>query len=414
MSLDYLLELAHYDPQCRVHGIQSLLMMTEESITDRVECCINGLNDLEPSVVKACLNSIEHFKEEIFINGHIDVQNTIILSLQSFALNEHNDRECRLVSINVLLQYAQNAVNLRLPAYQNRRLHDVLFVAFSETAVCSLDTDLRQASFTLLTNLHHIDVLLLKQAFIKSRLPELVEAVPDGACGVFLHGLEDEMERVRLQCIKCIFQHTLVNNKESDVDQLVVDTIIDSFLDDSSLVRLSAVKTLTSICIIHRVKLDTDRGELTMQLLVDQSEEIRKAVRTLLQVCILDGEECVREAFKAMTRAYSLYPQEANELVLIGGKIGQNHVQLVTALIPQLLRMKEAGGVDGAMLLVEPRVEDHNYQVVLSAVLNACSVDPPLVCPHLPAFIFKQYHYLRAKHRASVPCLLHLPDFQNS
>lgn len=413
MSLETLLKLAHYDPQVRAHGIQSLVSVGSEPFDELIDILVTSMADLEFTVVMAALSAIERLLESVN-NGNITSEYKIIKALQEFSLNDNNDKNCRLYSIKVLTHFSTQHADLRLPSHNNKRLHDILFVSFSDLAICSFDPELRAAAFTLIATLHHIDTLLVKQAFTKSRLEDLADVVPDSACGVFVHGMEDEAEAVRLWCVRAVFAHTLVVPATSLLGQdegattVVVDCIVDAFLDDAASVRLHAVKTLTSICIIHRVKLDLDRADLTLQLLVDGDPEIRRAVRKLLQVTQLDEQEGVRAAFKAMSRAYSRHPSELEDLMLAAGKIGHNHALLIAVMLPLLLRIDSKYYVPQ-----EPRVEDANYQMILCAILNAVSAASDTIVPSLPAFVFKQYHYMRAKYRPAVPPLLAISDFTN-
>lgn len=246
----------------------------------------------------------------------------------------------------------------------------------------------------MITGLQRIDALLIRQAFSKGRLEELADAVPDSACGLFVHGMEDEFERVRLACMRAIFCHTLTASIA--VIESVVDPIIDAFNDDAASVRLAALQTLTSICIIHRVRLDAERVELSLHLLIDIQPEIRIAVQNLLSVALLSDPECIRLAFKGFGRCLLRYPDDVVLLMATSSKIGANHISFIIELIPSLLR------IDKFFVPAEPRVEDSNYLLVLSALLNAVHADTS-IADHLPGFIFKQFHYIRAKHSHCIP-----------
>src|SRR5262249_23261989 len=154
-------------------------------------------------------------------------------------------------------------------------------------------------------------------------------------------------------CIKAIFAHTLT--APLSLIEMVIDPIIDSFNDDAWSVRLHSVRTLTSIYIIHKMSLDEDRFDLIIHLLVDNECELRMAVCKLLQVITtLTNTECIRSLFKTLSRAYSKYPTDLEELVLTAGKIGFHHAQLIEAMIPGLLRLEKY------FVPVESRVEDPN------------------------------------------------------
>ena len=65
-----------------------------------------------------------------------------------------------------------------------------------------------------------------------------------GACGAFIHGLEDEFLAVRLATIDAL---TFLSTKNAKLANLALDFLVDMFNDEIESVRLKAIEALTII-----------------------------------------------------------------------------------------------------------------------------------------------------------------------
>ena len=65
-----------------------------------------------------------------------------------------------------------------------------------------------------------------------------------GACGAFIHGLEDEFMAVRLATIDAL---TFLSTKNGKLANLALDFLVDMFNDEIESVRLKAIEALTII-----------------------------------------------------------------------------------------------------------------------------------------------------------------------
>jgi hypothetical protein len=408
MDIQTLLQLTSFNPCIRIKGIKDIL--DRHGFDSIFDILLRSLADVNDDVVLVFIfcslqETLKLIRKNL--NGAIETRNVELLwdSVGPLIRNKYLRRIIRIECFGVLAALAFHASEIRLKS-SDKRLHDIMFISACDICICDVDEIIRMESFNLITGLQRIDALLIAQAISKSRLDELVDSVSDSFCGLFVHGMEDEFECVRLACMRAIFAHTLATHQS--VIEKAVDPVIDAFNDDSSAVRLSALKTLTSICIIHRVRLDLEQIELSLHLLVDPDPDIREAVRNLLAIVIFTDVECVRLAFKGFARSLAKFQDELAALVMCSGKIGRNHSRLICELIPSLLRLEKF------YLPTEPRVEDQNYLVVLSAILNALFADPNLA-EYLPTFISKQYHYVHASFPSAIPSFsghkLHLDFF---
>lgn len=65
-----------------------------------------------------------------------------------------------------------------------------------------------------------------------------------GACGAFIHGLEDEFLAVRSAAVESL---TKLSTKNSKLAALALDFLVDMFNDEIELVRLKAIESLRVI-----------------------------------------------------------------------------------------------------------------------------------------------------------------------
>ena len=65
-----------------------------------------------------------------------------------------------------------------------------------------------------------------------------------GACGAFIHGLEDEFMAVRLATIDAL---TFLSTKNAKLANMALDFLVDMFNDEIESVRLKAIEALTII-----------------------------------------------------------------------------------------------------------------------------------------------------------------------
>ena len=87
-----------------------------------------------------------------------------------------------------------------------------------------------------------------------------------GACGAFIHGLEDEFLAVRSATIDSL---TLLSTKNAKLANLALDFLVDMFNDEIESVRLKAIEALTIIAdhICLQVQLNLHETDLLFQYL---------------------------------------------------------------------------------------------------------------------------------------------------
>ena len=91
---------------------------------------------------------------------------------------------------------------------------------------------------------------------------ESLSLISSGACGAFIHGLEDEYLEVRHESVIAIWK-LAVNCPEFSAKS--IDFLVDMFNDEIENVRLVAIKALTKIA--HYVLLNDDQIDIVLPVL---------------------------------------------------------------------------------------------------------------------------------------------------
>ncbi|KAG0037076.1 Integrator complex subunit 4 [Podila clonocystis] len=110
---------------------------------------------------------------------------------------------------------------------------------------------------------------------------QTVKLLDSGACGAFVHGLEDEFQEVRSAAITSICELCMHNPEFS---LLAVDYLVDMFMDDIDHVRLNA---LTSLCKIGNkapITFDTEQLQIALGVLEDADKDVQVLVPEMLHL----------------------------------------------------------------------------------------------------------------------------------
>lgn len=91
---------------------------------------------------------------------------------------------------------------------------------------------------------------------------ESISLISTGACGAFIHGLEDEFLEVRHECVNALWK-LAVNCPEFAAKS--IDFLVDMFNDEIESVRLRAIQSLCKIT--HYVLLTDDQIEIVLPVL---------------------------------------------------------------------------------------------------------------------------------------------------
>ncbi len=145
-----------------------------------------------------------------------------------------------------------------------------------------------------------------------------------GACGAFIHGLEDECLEVRSEAVDALC------NLAIDCPELAakcIDFLVDMFNDEIEMVRLKAIRALTRIA--HYVLLGDDQVDIVLSVIEvhfrlllkqklvlvlntntfkkDYSMEVREALKDLLSNCKLATKIGLKKATQALFKNLRKY-----------------------------------------------------------------------------------------------------------
>ncbi|TKS80527.1 Integrator complex subunit 4 [Collichthys lucidus] len=196
-----------------------------------------------------------------------------------------------------------------------------------------------------------------------------VNLIASGACGAFVHGLEDEMFEVRIAAVEALCQ--LARSSASFAEKCL-DFLVDMFNDEIEEVRLQS---------IH-----------------DSSRDIREALHELICFTNVSTKECIQLALLELLKNLNKYPTDRNSVWKCLKFLGSRHPTLVLPLVPELLSTHPYFDTP------EPDMDDPAYIAVLVLVFNAAKS-----CPTMPALFsdhtFRHYAYLRDSLSHLVPPL---------
>ncbi|KAG7279067.1 LOW QUALITY PROTEIN: hypothetical protein CRUP_031703 [Coryphaenoides rupestris] len=194
-----------------------------------------------------------------------------------------------------------------------------------------------------------------------------VNLIASGACGAFVHGLEDEMYEVRIAAVEAL---SLLAQSSPSFAEKCLDFLVDMFNDEIEEVRLQS---------IH-----------------DSSRDIREALHELLCYTNVSTKECVQLALLELLKNLTKYPSDRNSVWKCLKFLGSRHPTLVLPL--------SCSARHPYFDTPEPDMDDPAYIAVLVLVFNAAKS-----CPTMSSLFsdhtFRHYAYLRDSLSHLVPAL---------
>ncbi|KAM3616661.1 uncharacterized protein V6R79_021426 [Siganus canaliculatus] len=220
-----------------------------------------------------------------------------------------------------------------------------------------------------------------------------VNLIASGACGAFVHGLEDEMFEVRIAAVEALCQ--LARSSASFAEKCL-DFLVDMFNDEIEEVRLESIHVLREIS--THITLREDQLDTVLAVLEDSSRDIREALHELICFTNVSTKECIQLALLELLKNLNKYPTDRNSIWKCLKFLGSRHPTLVLPLVPELLSTHPYFDTP------EPDMDDPAYIAVLVLVFNAAKS-----CPTMPGLFsdhtFRHYAYLRDSLSHLVPAL---------
>ncbi|XP_061637887.1 integrator complex subunit 4 isoform X2 [Phyllopteryx taeniolatus] len=220
-----------------------------------------------------------------------------------------------------------------------------------------------------------------------------VNLIASGACGAFVHGLEDEMFEVRIAAVEALCR---LARSSPGFAEKCLDFLVDMFNDEIEEVRLQSIHVLREIS--THITLREDQLDTVLAVLEDSSRDIREALHELLCCTNVSTKECIQLALLELLKNLNKYPADRNSVWKCLKFLGSRHPMLVLPLVPELLSTHPYFDTP------EPDMDDPAYIAVLVLVFNAAKS-----CPTMPALFsdhtFRHYAYLRDSLSYLVPPL---------
>ncbi|CAH2225564.1 integrator complex subunit 4 isoform X1 [Pelobates cultripes] len=159
-----------------------------------------------------------------------------------------------------------------------------------------------------------------------------VNLIESGACGAFVHGLEDEMYEVRIAAVESL---CLLARSSRPFAEKCLDFLVDMFNDEIEEVRLQSIHTMRKIS--DNITLREDQLDTVLAVLEDSSRDIREALHELLCCTNVSTKECIQLALVELLKNLSKYPTDRDSIWKCLKFLGSRHPTLVLSLVPELL-----------------------------------------------------------------------------
>eukprot|EP00039_Didymoeca_costata_P010875 m.147785 g.147785 ORF g.147785 m.147785 type:complete len:935 (+) comp14991_c0_seq4:316-3120(+) len=225
---------------------------------------------------------------------------------------------------------------------------------------------------------------------------ENVSLISSGACGAFVHGLEDEFYEVRQAAVTAICS---LSQRSKALAEKALDFLADMFGDEIDAVRINAIRGMKAIA--HQVIIREEQLEVMMGMLDDFSNKIRESMQQMLGVIFVVNQTCLRSVVDALLTNMTRYPEDRICIWRAMKGLGYNHAELAEFLLEDLLKL-------GAHFdLTEPNKDDPVYIAVFSFLANAM-VRNKKILSFVPVFFPRHHSFLRHKYVDMIPHL----DFQ--
>lgn len=226
---------------------------------------------------------------------------------------------------------------------------------------------------------------------------ESINLMSSGACGAFVHGLEDEFLEVRSAAVESLCRLSISNPQFAN---MALDFMVDMFNDEIEDVRLKAIDSLRLIS--EHIILRDDQLETILGALEDFSQEVREGLHRMLASCKMSTTAGLKMCVEKLLDNLKKYPQDKRSTYRCLQSVGAKHAELVLPLVPHFLNIHPF--FDTA----EPDVENPHYICLLILILNSAKYSSTII-PLLEPHTLRHYSYLRDTMPQFVP-ILSLPD----
>lgn len=151
-----------------------------------------------------------------------------------------------------------------------------------------------------------------------------------GACGAFVHGLEDEFMEVRNAAVESMSQLTM-NCREFGLKS--VEFMIDMFNDEQEGVRNSAILALERMANQReQMYLDISQLEAAVLIIQDSSVECRQNAHRMLSVFRMRDAGSLMFLAKSLLKNWSRFPVDKESILICFASLGKRNSAIVGML----------------------------------------------------------------------------------
>lgn len=213
--------------------------------------------------------------------------------------------------------------------------------------------------------------------------PDSINLMNIGACGAFVHGLEDEFSEVRNCTLDSMCE---LASQNPDFAVLCQDSLADMFNDEIESVRLNAINSLKKLS--QHLEIREDQLDIMLGVLQDYSYVSRESLREMLCEMKFATKECLNTCVVALLDNLRRYPQDRISIWNCMHHLGKNCANLALPLMPEFLCLHPY--FDTA----EPEMDDPAYISILVLVFNAAAGNRTAL-PMFQEHTWRHYTYLR-------------------
>ncbi|KAI8339839.1 armadillo-type protein [Blakeslea trispora] len=384
----------------------------------------NYARDSDPRVRKSALDALL----QMHIRGcPLDLT---IYSLSVTSLRDDYE-EVRMAGLNLM-----GVLSSLYPEHRMKLAHEdvdettrLIDDAFNK--VCDLVNDsaitIRTKACVMMASYQHVGPDMLNQTFSKQIMSHLKRRVPrykqqqkryangaipvaegdidvesnefhlldSGACGSFIHGLEDEYQEVRNAAIDSICELCMYNEQ---LTKKAIEFLVDMFNDDIDKIRLNAIQSLRKIGTKSPIEFDEEQLDIAVGALEDSDPVARHNTHDLFTVVRLTARVSLTTLLDALEANTNRYPMDILSIYRCLADVGKKHEDYVEILVPELLKL------DKRYLPKEANVEDVMYTAYMILIANAC-VSNVKILNQLPKYVFRHFAYFKSKYPNCIPDL---------
>jgi hypothetical protein len=192
-----------------------------------------------------------------------------------------------------------------------------------------------------------------------------VRLVATGACGAFVHGLEDEIAAVRSAAVRAIYSQA---KRSPALAHEALDFLVDMFNDENDDVRKEAIATIALLA-SHYV-LQEEQLDAMLGILDDANTAIRRGMHALLGRITFKNHICLHVVIHYLLNNQSKYPTDTYSIWEALAGLGRHHGALAEYLCRRLLNTSVH------FENPEPDLNDATYVSVMVFLCNAASANP--------------------------------------